>query len=600
MTKLPFALATMLSAFSVYASDVSYDHLPPLMKWTGASEQLIQPQVSLQTPIEKSGFELTPTYEETKAYAKKLATMSKLISYHVIGRSPQGREIFMLKVSADKRFHQSNTSSDTNTPVLLVHAGIHSGEIDGKDAGFMWLRDLAIGNKPVPALKNANMLFIPILSVDGHERSTQYSRVNQRGPSKQGWRTNAQNLNLNRDFSKLDTLELRALMKVINDYSPTLYLDVHVTDGEDYQYDITYGFNREFGSHSPEISTLLQQQYRPAIDKALETQGHIPGPLVFGVDRSDFSKGIAGWAASPRYSNGYGDVRHLPTILVENHSLKPYKQRVLGTYVFIDASLTFVAEQGASLKEAIANDTNRRRDPITLAWKTSEKPDLITFKGIEYKIEKNDISGSNTIVWLGKPKTYNDLPIYWQKDVSLSVKRPSSFYIPPQYSEVVNLLQHHGIEISKAEASNKALTQLTANDLNFGDKPFEGRTMIKASFSSEQKNVQLPSGSWKVSTDQKLGDLAIALLYPEAPDSFFSWGFFNSHMQPTEYIEPYAMIPIAKQMLADSKELRKAFEKKLESEPEFAKDPAARLRWFYLQTPYADQQWRKYPIYLEY
>lgn len=601
MIKLPVALTALISAFSFPVLSNNYDHLPPLITWQGASEQLIETNPLLQTPIEKSQFALTPTYDATKAYAQKLAAASALISYHVIGQSPQGRDIFMLKVSADKHFHQANHNQATSTkPILLVHAGIHSGEIDGKDAGFMWLRDLAFKKQPVTALKQANMLFIPILSVDGHERSTEYSRVNQRGPSKQGWRTNAQNLNLNRDFAKLDTLELRALMRVINTYSPALYLDIHVTDGEDYQYDITYGFNREFASHAPEIATVLQENYRPAIDTALEAQGHIPGPLVFGVDRNDFSKGIAGWAASPRYSNGYGDVRKLPTILVENHSLKPYKQRVLGTYVFIDASLTFVAEQGEILNKAITADRNKRRDPITLAWKTSETPDLITFKGIEYKVEENEISGSTSIVWLGKPKTYSDLPIYWQKDVLLSVKRPSAFYIPPQYTEVLSLLNYHGVILQPAQSTSKILTQMTANDLKFGEKPFEGRTMVSASFSTEEKQVTLPAGSWKVSTDQALGDLAIALLYPQAPDSFFSWGFFNSHLQPTEYIEPYAMIPIAKDMLANSSTLRSQFKEKLQSDPDFAKDPSARLRWFYLQTPYADQQWRKYPIYLEY
>lgn len=598
MIKLTITLAALLCSAVVQAAVPSYSHLPPLPEWYGQSENLIETEFSLQTPIEQTAFQQTPNYQQTKNYAQKLASMSALISYHVISKSPQGREIFLLKLSRENEFHKANATS--SKPLLLAHAGIHSGEIDGKDAGFMWLRDIASGKKELPALDKANFIFLPILSVDAHERSSIFSRVNQRGPSKQGWRTNARNLNLNRDFSKLDTQELQALITVINHHSPILYLDMHVTDGEDYQYDITYGFNREFASHSPDVSTFLQQQYRPMIDRALTAEGHVPGPLVFGVDRNDFKKGIVGWTASPRYSNGYGDVRHLPTILVENHSLKPYKQRVLGTYVFLDASLSFVAEKGRRLQQAIDKDIKAQQDPVTLAWSTSEVPDYMEFKGISYRNEFNEISGSKSVVWLGKPKTYKKLPVYWQKIPKLTVKRPSVFYIPPQYADIILTLQRHGIVIDKVGKLERKLVQYTANDMEFSPKPFEGRTMVSASFEKNIKSVKLPEGTWKVSTNQALGDLAIALLHPQGPDSFFSWGFFNSHLQPTEYIEPYAMIPIAKEMLQNSAELREAFSNKLKNNPEFAKDPAARLRWFYLQTPYADQQWRKYPIYLEY
>lgn len=598
MIKFTVALAALLCSAVVQAADPSYSHLPPLPEWHGQSESLIETDASLQTPIEQTAFKQTPNYQQTKEYAKKLAGMSELISYHVIGKSPQGRDIFLLKLSREKEFHKINATS--STPLLLAHAGIHSGEIDGKDAGFMWLRDIALGKKNLPALSKANLIFLPILSVDAHERSSIYSRVNQRGPSKQGWRTNARNLNLNRDFSKLDTQELQTLITVINRHSPALYLDMHVTDGEDYQYDITYGFNREFASHSPEVSTFLQQRYRPMIDRALSAAGHVPGPLVFGVDRNDFKQGIVGWTASPRYSNGYGDVRHLPTILVENHSLKPYKQRVLGTYIFLDTSLSFVAEQGSRLQQSIVRDTNALQDPVTLAWSTSEIPDFMEFKGIRYKNEHNDISGSKNVVWLGQPKTYKKLPVYWQKTPKLTVKRPSAFYIPPQYADIILTLQRHGIALEKVGKLERKLVQYTASDMEFSPKPFEGRTMVSANFEQKTQSVMLPEGTWKVTTAQALGDLAIALLHPQGPDSFFSWGFFNSHLQPTEYIEPYAMIPIAKEMLQNSAELREAFANKLKNDPEFAKDPVTRLRWFYLQTPYADQQWRKYPIYLEY
>jgi len=169
-----------------------------------------------------------------------------------------------------------------------------------------------------------------ILNVDDHERISPYNRVNQRGPEKIGWRTNARNQNLNRDFTKLDTEGVRALIKVLNHWQPDLYLDLHVTDGADYQYDITFGGNGRQG-WSPAINSWIEDRYRPAVSAALSEYGHEPGGLIFAVNGVDMEDGFMTWSGDPRYSNGYGDVIHLPTILVENHSLKPYKRRVLGT-----------------------------------------------------------------------------------------------------------------------------------------------------------------------------------------------------------------------------------------------------------------------------
>ena len=217
---------------------------------------------------------------------------------------------------------------------------------------FMLLRDIATGKRR-DILKKVNILFIPILNVDGHERSSAFNRINQRGPVKMGFRTNANNLNLNRDFTKLDTPEVKSVLAVINDYNPNLYIDVHVTDGADYQYDVTYGYNPVFASESPAISDALNRYFKPVINQTLTEQGHIPGPLVFVMDKQEFKSGLAGWVATPRFSNGWGDLRSLPTILVENHSLKPYKQRVLGTYVFIDGAIEALAAHKDKLANAV-------------------------------------------------------------------------------------------------------------------------------------------------------------------------------------------------------------------------------------------------------
>ena len=369
------------------------DHLPPLPSWQGASQNLLQPQHPWVTPAELTGLTDSPDYIDTMTYVKKLVESAPQLRLEVIGQSPQGRDIVLVKASS-----QPDLIGRSGRPTVLVQAGIHSGEIDGKDAGLMLLRDIVHGDKQ-SLLAQVDFLFIPILSVDAHERKGKFNRMNQRGPVEQGWRSTAQNLNLNRDYAKADSLEMQAVLKAINSYQPDLYMDVHVTDGEDYQYDITYGFNEPFASQSPNGASWLASVYRPALDQALSAAGHIPGPLVFALDPMDFAKGLQGSTSTPRFSTGYGDVRHLPTILVENHSLKPYRQRVLGTYVLLEHSLQLLAQQGKALQLAKKADENARPQRQVLAFKAAEQPDLIPFKGISYEIAHSDIINGPYVKW---------------------------------------------------------------------------------------------------------------------------------------------------------------------------------------------------------
>lgn len=570
------------------------DHLPPLPDWQGHSETLIQLQHPWVTPAETTGLTDSPDYAQTLSYLKKLVASSPQLRLEVIGQSPQGRDIYLVKAST-----QPDLAGKNGRPTLLVQAGIHSGEIDGKDAGLMLLRDIAHGDKAA-LLAGADLLFIPILSVDAHERRGEFNRMNQRGPVHQGWRSNAQNLNINRDYAKADSLEMHAVLKVLNQYQPDLYLDVHVTDGEDYQYDITYGFNEPFASLSPNAASWLAQVYRPAVDKALSRQGHIPGPLVFGLDRLDFAKGLSGWTASPRFSNGYGDVRHLPTVLVENHSLKPYKQRVLGTYLLLEQSLKLLNEQGKVLQLAKQADQNARPQRQVLAFKAAEQAELIPFKGVSYEIAQSEISKAPYVKWTGQPKDYAELPVYWEKVPAVEVEVPAAFWIPPQYQDVIARLALHGIEMTRlTQPKQLELQQWVAQDPQFAKAPFEGRIGVSASFTAQWLQYPLPAGSVRISTDQPLGRLAVALLAPQGPDSFFSWGFFHGMFERTEYFETYALLPWIEQQLATDSRLQQEFAAAEKADANLKKDGQARLMWFYQRSPFYDQTYLKYPVLLE-
>ncbi len=296
--------------------------LPPAPTWDGASKSLLRPASDPWA----SGFEadpehdFSPNYADTRAWFDRLDAASDLIRIEQFGVSPEGRPIYAVIASKD------GATFDPSKPVLLAQAGIHPGEIDGKDAGMMLLRDIAFNGKD-GLLDKVNLILIPILSVDGHERASAYSRPNQRGPRIQGWRHTATNQNLNRDFMKLDQAEMQVVMGLIEKYDPTLYVDIHVTDGIDYQYDVTYGFNGENGAYtrSPAISAWLNDAFKPAMNQALEAEGHIPGELVFAIDDRNPKAGMNDGGLAERYSNGWGSAAHVPTILIENHSLKPHE-----------------------------------------------------------------------------------------------------------------------------------------------------------------------------------------------------------------------------------------------------------------------------------
>jgi murein tripeptide amidase MpaA len=589
------------------ASPDALDHLPPLLPWDGKSRELVlSPDHEWVTPSERSGLEATPSYDETLAWLRRLAEATPDIELTSIGRSAEGREIWMAIASRgdDK---SAAALRKTGKPIVLAHAGIHSGEIDGKDAGLMLLRDMTVVDRQRGLLDQVHFLFIPILSVDGHERFSTHSRINQRGPEGMGWRTNSRNLNLNRDYMKLETEEVRAVLEVINTYDPDLYLDLHVTDGADFQYDVTWGMAPDYG-WSGNISRWIDGKLAPALNGRLEEMGHVPGPFIWGLNGRDLEGGLLVWMGTPRFSNAYGTARHLPTILVENHSLKPYDRRVLSNYVFLEATLSFVGREHASLRAAVAKDRASRPEQVVLSYTVNaeSKRETRPVKAVRSELYESEITGGEVVRWTGEPVDREAVFVH-QSVPSVTVDRPAAYYIPAGWSHIADKLRLHGILL-------ETLTEPTRVDVEMYRLPdaglaggasafdqrsaiYEGRVRIDPGTPVvETVSLELPAGSVRASTDQPLGDLLVMLLEPQAPDSLFQWGFFLEILTQPEYAEPYVMEPMARAMMKDDPELAAAFKKKLEEDEEFASSTRARLQWFYRKTPYFDERFKLYPI----
>jgi murein tripeptide amidase MpaA len=568
--------------------------LPPAIPWNGASRALMVPATDpWVTPSERDQLRTTPRYDETVAYLKRLVAAAPQLKMISIGKSDEGRDVWMVIASKERAFTPEGLRK-SGKPTLLAQGGIHAGEIEGKDAGLMLLRDMTVRGTKRELLDGANFLFVPIFNVDGHERFSRFTRINQRGPEEGGWRTNSRNLNLNRDYMKADTAEMHAMIRTIDAWNPDLYIDLHVTDGADYQYDVTYGWNGPAG-FSPALSHWLDSSLRPAVDRGLQQMGHIPGPLIF---TDDPLSGVATGQADPRLSTGYGDARHLATILVENHSLKPYDQRVLGMYVLLENTLRLIARDAAGLRAATQTDRTRHAKTVPLAWRVPPDavPEQTEVLGIESRKTLSPISGGVRTEWLGKPVTLR-APLSHATEVTASVTRPAAYWVPPQWRDVIELIELHGIRYERIAAPREVeVTMYRFAEPAFDTAQFEGHVRVTANATTEKRRERFPAGTLRIPTDQDLGTLAVLLLEPSSPDSFFQWGFFHSILSPTEYVEAYIMEPMAERMLAEDPKLAEEFRKKVETDATFRGNPTARLQWLYERTPFYDERARLYPV----
>lgn len=584
LTTMPLARATNTAALPA--------PLPAVVPWSGASEALIAaPDDRWVTPIERNNFERTPSYEQTRQWLERLVKESPLLTLHSFGRSAEGRELFYVKASPSV-LQQTSTAK---RPVVLIQAGIHSHEIDGKDAGLMLLRDIGLGAK-ANLVDVVDLVFVPIYNVDGHERQSSFNAAHLRGPDNHGTRSTAQSINLNLDYVKADAPETRAMLRLIHQLDPVLYIDVHVSDGFDHGYDVTYTY-AAWGRymHSKAIADWLNGPFESSVNEFLRSQGHNPHFYPSAIDDHDIHKGLRVSAEGPRWSTGYGDHAHIPTVLVEMHHLKPYRQRVLGAYSMMEGVLRTAAADIDALKASITEDRQRRPESLVVRWARDKQPmEVISFTGMAYERYDSAVSGEEEIRYLGRTEQW-DLPVTGQHPIA-EVQLPLAWWIPPAETKVLELLKLHGIAYEIIDLPQRLeLDTVIMRDIELGPV-YDVRVQMsgKATYSLEQ--TQMPAGSARVPYAQPLGLLAASLLEPEAMDSLFSWGFFPQMTQTNGAMERFIAASLAESMLESSPSLRREFEKKLASDAAFSADPKARLRWFQERSGYADVKHGLYPI----
>ena len=556
------------------------------------------------TPAEAAHFRTTPSYADTLAYLERLQRAAPgKIRLETFGTTPEGRPMTVVIASGDGTF-TPEAARAAHKPVVLVQAGIHPGEIEGKDAGLMLLRDFAVTGKYPHLLDHSVLVYIPVFSVDGHEHSSPYNRINQNGPDSMGFRGQSQYLNLNRDYVKADAPEMRAWLKLWQAWLPDFLVDVHTTDGADYQYDLTW-YIEDPHKLDPALAGW-QKQLTDNVMPDYDKRGHLASIYLEFKDGADPTKGIENFGSGPRFSTGYAALQNRPALLIETHMLKPYAVRVQAAYDLIELMLADIDAHPAALLAATAkadSDTIARAHDAQASVPLTFKPDPVStpyaLKGYAYTLTHSDISGDNWIRYdPHSPKTYT-IPNWNGLLPGLSIAPPAAYVVPAQWTTIIDRLDAHGIRYRRLGHAVTITAQgYQLDDPKWAAKPFEGHLMLRDfKLASAQRTVTLPAGSVIVPMDQRAANVAIELLEPQAPDSLLRWGYLDAIFEAKEYGEPRVLEKLARDMLAKDPALQAEFDRKLHDAPAFAANSYARLDFFFLRSPwYAVQGVGAYPV----
>jgi hypothetical protein len=516
------------------------------------------------------------------------------------GTTPEGRAMVALVASADGTLTPEAARAAAR-PVIFVEGGIHAGEIEGKDAGFLVLRDALAGSSP--ALTAATVVFVPVFNVDGAERRGPNNRPNQRGPEEMGFRVTSAGINLNRDFVKADAPEMVALLGLYRRWDPALFVDLHATDGAKFQHDVAVMVApaAPVGGELHAVAAALSAQ----LQSGLTARGHLP--LAFYpsfVKDDDPSSGFVGGEAPPRFSTGYAAARDRLGVLVETHSWRTYAERVTATVHVLELVLEGAVTDAARWREAglaaERDDAALAGRDVVLGYTAGPEVTTIDFLGYAYERLPSEVSGGTWTVYdETRPEVWK-VPMRAALVPELTVTAPRSGYVVAAgvADAVAARLDAHGVTYQRLAAAVKGadVEAFRAETVAF-DPPFEGRTRARLTGGWKRERLDLPVGSLFVPIAQPRARLALHMFEPTAPDSLVGWGFFNVAFERREYMEAYVAEEEARKMLEADPELRRTFEAKVASDAAFAKDPAARLDFFYRRHPAFDARWNLVPVY---
>ena len=547
-----------------------------------------------KTPYEKGNGNQTTSYEEMVKFYEDLDKNFESISVVEKGKDDNGEPIKVVIFSTSK----TRSKFTYLNPVIFINNGIHPGESDGIDATMMLMRDLALGKIKVP--QNTKVAAIEAYNISGMLRRGKFSRANQNGPEEHGFRGNARNFDLNRDFIKNDTENAKAFQEIFHWLKPIYFIDNHVSNGADYQYTFTYiSTNKERLGNS--LGTYFHQEMQPKLIQNMEKSKILNVPYV-NIHGDSPDDGFPAFMDSPRYATGYTTLFNIPGTVAETHMLKPYQDRVKATYEYIRHSINFVDKNyldiSKKMMEELTNYLPNKK--YAIRWKLdSTKYSFIDFKGYEAGKKPSEISGKPRLFYdRNKPFT-RKVKFFdtYKSDKEITI--PTYYVIPKSEGKIIENLKRNQIKIKELQ-SDSLITVESYKIVDFKTvkNPYEGHYLhFDTQVSSELKTKKFIKGDYLISTKQEGVKFLLETLEPEAVDSYFNWNYFDGILGQKEYFSDYVFEDTAAELLKTNKALKTAFELKKASDAKFSEDGAAQLDWVYKNSEYYEGTVNQYPIY---
>ncbi len=550
---------------------------------------------ALITPFEKSDGANTATYEELIDYYRLLEKTYRSIQLTEAGPTDMSHPLHVVYYSSDKSFHPEN-ASDKFT--ILINNGIHPGEPDGIDASMMLLRDYASGKHKLP--DHIVLAVIPVFNVGGMLQRGSFSRANQNGPKSYGFRGSAQNLDLNRDFIKMDAKETRSLVKLFHSLDPDIFIDNHVSNGADYQHVMTLLTSNVLKT-GQYLGTFLKNQMEPALYKEMKAKGFPMVPYVNHWGHTPDS----GWQQfydPPRFASGFAGLFQTIAFVPETHMLKPFDQRVKATYELMKSIISYASIHHEEIRNARTQEREsvRQRKVFEIDWQVdTTRSSTITFLGYEAGYKPSKVSGAPRLFYDPSKPYEKMIPFYDHYLPAQKVRAPAFYVIGQGWGKVVTRLKTNGVRMYPLKQDSVIeMTVYRIMDYETGKRPYEGHYLhSKTEVTTHKETIRLLKGDYLIPTNQPARRYLIETLEPTAPDAFFSWGFFDAILQQKEYFSDYVFEDEAARLLEQDADLAERFRKRKNADPEFARDGRAQLDFIYRNSPWYEPVHLRYPVF---
>jgi len=549
-----------------------------------------------ETRFEKSKGKETDTYAEVINFYTELAESSSRVSLKEFGKTDSGKPLHLAIYSPSKDFDFEKIREDNS--IILVNNGIHPGESDGIDATMMLFRDLAGDSIATP--KNTVLATIPVYNIGGALNRNSTSRTNQNGPAEYGFRGNARNYDLNRDFIKADTRNTQSFYEIFHYVKPDIFIDNHVSNGADYQYTLTHLFTQH-DKLGGELGEYLDKKMMPALEDSLAKKDWDITPYV-NVFNEVPETGFSQFNDLPRYSTGYTTLWNTLGMMVETHMLKPYSKRVKGTYQLLHSMIGIAEKDRFKIKE-LRNRTSKKY--LTERWypinfkPDRENPSKREFKGYEGEMIASEVTGGKRLKYDRKRPFTKEIDYYNNFIAQDTIEIPRAYIVPQGWWKLIDLLKMNQIKLEPLSRDTTLYVEtLKITDFKTRNKAYEGHYMhSETKISKEMDSVKFRKGDFVVSTFQDGVRYLIETLEPTAPDSFFNWNFFDTVLQQKEGFSPYVFEDLAKELLDNNPKLKQRFKEKKQNDTDFSQDWYAQLAWLHKQSKYYEAAHLRYPIF---